>query len=603
MNFAIGQFERRPPAAGEGVLRALIETSPSGFFLHDTTGQILDVNSRFCLDIGFAREELLRMSVADISLDSRREDDEAKWAMFPAGEAATRNETWLRANGSTFVAEVKISCQIIDGRKFFLGFATDISETVAAQALVQERNLELRREAAERASELGAARERLQAVMDSADEAIYFKDRAGRYLVFNRVALRYAGKASADAIGKTAVEIFGPEIGAKLKLQEERVMATGEVTTAEETWRLRGGKKTLLTTRSPHRDAEGAVIGMVCLARDITELKAAEREILQQRDRLRVAATAGGLGLWEYDTENENLHADTRWYEILGRNPDEPIRSMTEFKPRIHPEDVERVTAARREAVTRLESGQNYAIPFRIVRPTGEIRWVRSAGCVIGDGAISPRRAVGFLVDVTEARLAEERLQNANEALQNANLMLARQGQELEKLSLEDKLTGIANRRCFDLHLDRVFQSAKRTGESFALAIIDVDFFKPYNDEYGHLRGDACLHVVAQTLASIAKGPLDLVARYGGEEFAVLLSGAVDVAAILREACESVRSLALPHSGSLVASYLTISCGGVVADDIDGATPTALLARCDRALYRVKKSGRDGFAVWSRDFD
>ncbi|CAH1653692.1 GGDEF domain-containing protein [Chelatococcus asaccharovorans] len=173
-------------------------------------------------------------------------------------------------------------------------------------------------------------------------------------------------------------------------------------------------------------------------------------------------------------------------------------------------------------------------------------------------------------------------------------LKLAMQRRELERLSQQDSLTGIANRRHFDEELARACRHARRSQESLSLAMIDVDHFKQYNDHYGHGAGDDALRRIAHTLAGVARRPYDLVARYGGEEFVLLLPGVADVEAVLEQARREVMQLGIAHQMSTTASVLTVSCGGIVADA--GRLPKtkeSLLNRADEVLYRAKREGRN----------
>ncbi|WP_454854435.1 diguanylate cyclase domain-containing protein [Rhizobium binxianense] len=182
------------------------------------------------------------------------------------------------------------------------------------------------------------------------------------------------------------------------------------------------------------------------------------------------------------------------------------------------------------------------------------------------------------------------------------HLKFARQRELLAQLSLQDGLTGIANRRAFDQAYERACAHASRNGESFGLALIDVDCFKLYNDHYGHGAGDDVLRRVAGTIASFARRPNDLAARYGGEEFALLLSGPCDLAAILETARKTIVDLAIPHERSHAAPFVTISAGGVAADlDMAKSSPGRLLQMADEALYRAKHGGRNCILIMKTD--
>lgn len=183
------------------------------------------------------------------------------------------------------------------------------------------------------------------------------------------------------------------------------------------------------------------------------------------------------------------------------------------------------------------------------------------------------------------------------------HLKLAMQRRELERLSQQDGLTGIANRRHFDFALDQACRRGMRTDEPLCLAMIDVDHFKLYNDCYGHGAGDDALRKVAQVLADAARRPYDLAARYGGEEFVLLLPGHIEFDKLLEQVRENVEALALPHAMSATAEVLTISCGGVVMAPAQTQSPEALLARADAALYRSKHRGRNQVHIEALDKD
>jgi diguanylate cyclase (GGDEF)-like protein len=186
---------------------------------------------------------------------------------------------------------------------------------------------------------------------------------------------------------------------------------------------------------------------------------------------------------------------------------------------------------------------------------------------------------------------------------------------ELRRLSTVDQLTGIANRRAFDDALSQEWRRMMRHGSTLSLLLIDVDFFKRFNDTYGHVAGDRCLHTVAQALASRARRAGELAARYGGEEFAVLLPHIDrDEARKLGEViCATVRERKIPHERSDAAPYITVSIGAASiadlpelaaalsrADTLPSATipgATVLIEMADHALYRAKLAGRNRVRV------
>lgn len=188
----------------------------------------------------------------------------------------------------------------------------------------------------------------------------------------------------------------------------------------------------------------------------------------------------------------------------------------------------------------------------------------------------------------------QQQLQLANQALEIAN-------QKLYKQTVLDGLTQISNRRHFDHYLAQEWQRAVREQQSIALLLCDIDFFKQYNDTYGHQGGDDCLKQIAQVMDNVPKRPMDLVARYGGEEFGVILpntniNGAIKIS---EQVCQVVRDLNILHEKSSVASYVTLSLG------INCIIPTTehnvieFIEIADKALYQAKNQGRNKVCVFS----
>lgn len=172
---------------------------------------------------------------------------------------------------------------------------------------------------------------------------------------------------------------------------------------------------------------------------------------------------------------------------------------------------------------------------------------------------------------------------------------LARKNHELERLALLDGLTGVANRRYFDRMIQQEWSRALREQTQISIIMIDVDYFKKYNDAYGHQQGDFCLQQVAIALSAGLKRPSDFVARYGGEEFvAVLPDTGLQVAESLSEAMrENVLKLALDHKSSKVCPHVTVSLGVACAIPGRESVHAELIKKADEALYAAKQDGRN----------
>jgi diguanylate cyclase (GGDEF)-like protein len=199
-------------------------------------------------------------------------------------------------------------------------------------------------------------------------------------------------------------------------------------------------------------------------------------------------------------------------------------------------------------------------------------------------------------------RRLQQQLQAQNEQLKQeidhrvvAETLLQEANKKLEQLVNLDGLTQLANRRCFDEYLEQEWQRLGREQLPLSLIMCDIDFFKNYNDTYGHVTGDDCLRKVSGVIKQSVRRPADLAARYGGEEFVLVLpntdiEGAVSIAESIRH---QLSDLAIPHEDSPVSQFVTLSLGVTCLTPKIDSNPSVLLTAADYALYRAKELGRD----------
>ncbi|MBN1276202.1 MAG: diguanylate cyclase [Deltaproteobacteria bacterium] len=196
---------------------------------------------------------------------------------------------------------------------------------------------------------------------------------------------------------------------------------------------------------------------------------------------------------------------------------------------------------------------------------------------------------VGNFTDIADRKKVEAMLQEAN--------------RKLQYLAIIDGLTQLANRRRFDECLEQEWKRLKREEAPLSLIMCDVDFFKLYNDTYGHQLGDDCLRSVAEAIRQSVKRSTDLAARYGGEEFGVILpntnkEGALHTAEVIRN---EIKQIKIVHSQSKVSRYVTLSLGISTMIPSQGLSPEALVKEADKALYTAKEQGRDRAVVYIPD--
>lgn len=251
---------------------------------------------------------------------------------------------------------------------------------------------------------------------------------------------------------------------------------------------------------------------------------------------------------------------------------------IDDWVERMHPEDRSWVVDF---CVAQSKAGVDHEADYRALTAEGNYVWIRDVVHVVRNDKGEVEALVGFMFDISERKKNEEKL-----------LRLQR---ELEELSYQDGLTGVANRRLLDSVLEVEWASAQRSGQPLSFIMLDIDFFKQYNDRYGHLAGDDCLRRVTQILDSAALRPRDVLGRFGGEEFALVLPETDREAALL--VAERSRALindaAISHQASETSHHITVSMGVATASPAEGGNPAWLIEKADQLLYLAKQNGRD----------
>jgi diguanylate cyclase (GGDEF)-like protein/PAS domain S-box-containing protein len=315
--------------------------------------------------------------------------------------------------------------------------------------------------------------------------------------------------------------------------------------------------------------------------------KRSEKARYLSEKRLNLALESADEGLWDYYPRKAEIYYSPRWFNMLGYHASDLPYHFETWKTLTHPEEVPALQGTFEKVLKGAEAA--FGIEIRMLAQSGQWRWMQVRGRTAEwdqDGQVA--RIVGTLIDISKYKRVELALQKANE--------------ELQRLAALDALTQIANRRRFDERLAEEWRRARRDATSLALIICDIDYFKPYNDTYGHVQGDATLNAVAQAISGVLKRSMDLVARYGGEEFALVLPntdlpGALRVAGEVKKAIEALR---IEHRASAAAPCVSLSYGVAVQVPRNDLTPGSLLEKADHALYQAKSKGRNRIAHFDR---
>ena len=262
--------------------------------------------------------------------------------------------------------------------------------------------------------------------------------------------------------------------------------------------------------------------------------------------------------------------------QLLGWTRDSWI-SVEDWATRMHPDDRDFVVNF---CVSQSQAGVDHEADYRALTKDGDYVWIRDVVHVVRkDGEVEA--LIGFMFDISERKKTEEKLITMQK--------------ELEELSFKDGLTGVANRRMFDSVIELEWNNARRNQQPLSLIMFDIDNFKQYNDCYGHIKGDDCLKLVAQTLRSAATRAHDFFARIGGEEFVLVLPETdASAAAKIAERCRNlIFKEQIEHAASNISRIITISIGvGTIipAHDDDAID---FIESVDKVLYTAKRNGRN----------
>lgn len=314
----------------------------------------------------------------------------------------------------------------------------------------------------------------------------------------------------------------------------------------------------------------------------ISEFESKDEALLESEDRYRRLIELCPDGVLVH-AEGNVIFVNQSVCEIFGFNTHDEIvgRNLLNF---VHADSRESLNEVIKHAYANNgDTTSRYEAKF--IRTDGENIHIEISGCTITYHG-KPAR-LNILREVTERKIAEQKLQEANLILRH--------------LSTRDGLTGIGNRRYFDEMFVKDWAQCSRYSKPLSLVMMDIDYFKAYNDTYGHLGGDHCLKNVAQALTQVLKRPSDTIARYGGEEFVVILpdvhaEGALIVAEKIRVAIEGLQ---MPHIQSKTSDFITVSLGVATISPSKFMDSQNLIHSADKALYISKKAGRNCLSVYS----
>lgn len=385
------------------------------------------------------------------------------------------------------------------------------------------------------------------------DEAPFLENQLLRRLT---ITVRFRLKSPEQA-GRVDAVIDGLEPGISLTLSADDTESLA--------WRFKGLQLKERYLAAYHADARNV------LAEATHQLEQTASELRAAKERIEAAAAVGIIGLWEWDAQENRLSWDSVMYQLYGRSSSTFDDTYEGWMQMLHPDDCVRVDA---ELSAALAAGTVFSSEFRTLWPDRSVHHIKSVAKVMSAGGTA-KRMIGVNYDITE----QKRIQ-----------------QELDQLAFYDRLTGLPNRRLLEDRLDQLLAFAQRQQQNIGLLFVDLDRFKPVNDQYGHDVGDWLLQSAASRMQGCVRGS-DTVARIGGDEFVVLLPaiGNLDEAFGVAEKIRSCLEVPFSRAGDL---RLEISASiGVALYPQHAQTARELMHFADNAMYIAKNVGRNAVEV------
>tara|TARA_R110001583_G_scaffold67490_3_gene192869 strand:- start:12439 stop:14853 length:2415 start_codon:yes stop_codon:yes gene_type:complete len=437
-------------------------------------------------------------------------------------------------------------------------------------------------------------RELLRKVLDSIPEQISFKSIKGSIIGCNTAWAAANNTTVGYATGRSVTDMMPPVV-LKKQNQQEAAVWVGETFNAQE-W-IQQPKSSDLTlinvTKVPLYNDKGGIFAILSIDSDITALhnltaqlkdenlqrKETEKALSKQSVLLSTvfAASYDPIGL--LDHEGRIIGANSSFAKLMNANTDDIVGKLQSevLSP-------DRQDWAERQNQEMLKSGE--PITFEEVLFNGSSRtWYEVHKSPFYDEESNSRGIVIMARDITAHKLTEEKLSS--------------DASDFEQKMLNDQLTNIANRRSFDERFAKLWQQCIYEQEMLSIVMCDIDYFKPYNDNYGHQMGDEALKIIASTLQSVTHEVGGFVARYGGEEFVIIIKGgnATKVYRAVEKIHAAIKETKVEHLYSEVDEYITMSLGLSSIFPSDLNTMNMLVAEADAALYDAKISGRDQISV------
>jgi len=540
--------------------RALVEHSPNAIVVHQD-GKIVYANPRFTSMIkADSADEVLKLHITQYIhpdfYEIVKERIELLEKNIPVGAI---EEKYVTLDGSVINVEVSATPIVYSDKPAFQVIIQDISE----------------RKEMER--ELNKSQILYRSVVENVKEVIFQTDLQGQWTFLNPAWESMTGYTMEESIG-TPYHMYVHEKDRERYLEQFQSIIVGKKEHVREEVRYVTKEDGLCWVEVFTRamvTVQGEIIGTLGTLNDITQRKEYEENLKESEELFRLLTEYSSDLITMHDVNGDYIYASPACKDILQYDVEELIgKSSFDF---VHPEDQELAMA---QFQLLFETG-DIVFSYRIRRKDGEYVWLECSCTLLNEIHSGEQKLVAVSRNINKRKMDEQKLKEANEIL--------------KRLTTIDGLTGVANRRAFDERLEMEWIRGRRNASCLSLIMLDIDYFKAYNDTYGHQGGDRCLKQIAAAVKETLGRSTDILCRYGGEEFCVILpetdqAGANIVGEKIRQ---TVEKMYIPHPGSEILSWVTVSVGTATMIPTLFSSSMDLVSMADKALYKAKKAGRN----------
>jgi diguanylate cyclase (GGDEF)-like protein/PAS domain S-box-containing protein len=564
---------------------ALLEASPDPTIIMRSDGTIDLANARAERMFGYDRDQMLDISIESLMPDRFRNDHTVHRMHFdqqPSSRQMGKGKTelfGLRKDGTEFPIEISLNPLDVGGESMVIAAIRDMTQRQQAEDQLRRLSAELEQRVIERTAELEQANRDVRVTFEQAAVGIAHVAPDGTWLRVNQELCKIVGYSKEEMLGMKFQDITHPDdLESDLELAAHLLIgdiASGEM---EKRYLHKDGHTIWISLNaSVVRNSHGEPEYFISVVKDINDRKHAEAQLQESKQALELAIAATGLGMFDFFPQTDTLLWTREAKRHFGLSPDATV-NFEVFMSGLHPDDRERMNSVLQRAMQPSTDG-HYHIEYRTIGIEDyQERWIEARGRVFFDEFGKPVRFIGATLDITANKESEERIR---------------------QMSLHDPLTGLPNRALLFQYAEHVFGRARRTSRHCAVLFIDLDRFKPINDNHGHEVGDAVLKEVARRLISTTRAE-DVVFRLGGDEFIILLSdieadtNAGDVA---RHMAELINQ---PYHVDPLELALSTSIG-ISIFPRDGEDIDTLINHADSAMYQAKQAGRNNIQFYSQE--